>query len=109
MAKVEQKAPVVAEIKEVVDGAEAVVLVAYSGINVADDTALRKDFRENGVTYKVFKNTMMKRAFEGTPFDQLDDLLEGPNAIAVSKTDATANSRQICEDRSGSEDARRCR
>ncbi len=97
MAKVEQKAPIVAEIKDVVDGAEAVVLVAYSGINVAADTALRKDMREAGVTYKVFKNTMMKRAFEGTPFEKLNDQLEGPNAIAVSKTDATAPARIIAK------------
>ena len=97
MAKVEQKAPIVAEIKDVVDGAEAVVLVAYSGINVAADTALRKDMREAGVTYKVFKNTMMKRAFEGTPFEKLNDQLEGPNAIAVSKTDAPAPARIIAK------------
>ena len=97
MAKVEQKAPIVAEIKDVVDGAEAVVLVAYSGINVAADTALRKDMREAGVTYKVFKNTMMKRAFEGTPFEKLNDQLEGPNAIAVAKTDATAPARIIAK------------
>lgn len=97
MAKVEQKAPIVAQIKEVVDGAEAVVLVAYSGINVAADTSLRKDMREADVTYKVFKNTMMKRAFEGTPFEALSGQLEGPNAIAVSKTDATAPARIIAK------------
>lgn len=97
MAKVEQKAPIVAEIKDVVEGAEAVILVAYSGINVSADTALRKDMREAGVTYKVFKNTMMKRAFEGTPFEKLNDQLEGPNAIAVSKTDATAPARIIAK------------
>ena len=51
---------------------------------------LRKELREAGVTYKVYKNTLMKRAFEGTDFSQLDGLLDGPSAIAVSKEDATA-------------------
>ena len=56
----------------------------------AEDTALRKQLREAGVIYKVCKNTMMKRAFEGTDFAALDEHLEGPSAIAISKDDATA-------------------
>ena len=63
MAKVEEKKPIVAEISEVIQDAQSVILVAYSGINVAADTALRKEMREAGVTYKVFKNTMMNFAF----------------------------------------------
>ncbi len=97
MAKVELKKPVVDEISEVVKGAASVILVSYSGINVEDDTALRKELRENGINYKVYKNTMMNFAFKGTEFEALCDLLEGPNAIAVSKDDATAPARILAK------------
>ena len=97
MAKIEEKKPIVAEISEVIKDAESVVLVAYSGIDVAADTALRKEMREAGVTYKVFKNTMMNFAFKGTDCEALCDLLEGPNAIAVSKSDATAPARIVAK------------
>ncbi len=90
MAKVELKQPVVDEIKAMVDGAVSVVLVDYRGLTVEQDTRLRKNLREAGCEYKVYKNTLMKRAFEGTDCAQLDSLLEGPSAIAVSKNDATA-------------------
>ncbi len=54
---------------------------------------MRKQLREAGVVYKVYKNTMMNRAFEGTDFAALDEHLEGPSAIAISKEDATAPAR----------------
>ena len=66
MAKVELKAPVVAEIAEAVKDAQSVVLVDYRGLTVDQDTALRKQLRAAGVTYKVYKNTMMNFAFKGT-------------------------------------------
>lgn len=87
MAKVELKQPIVKEIAEAVDGAQAAVLVKYLGLTVEQDTALRKELREAGVNYKVYKNTMMRRAFEGTPFEELTKHLDGPNALAVSKDD----------------------
>lgn len=90
MAKVELKQPIVEEIKSKVDGAASVVLVDYRGLTVEQDTKLRKALREAGCEYKVYKNTLMKRAFEGTDFAQFDDLLDGPSAIAISKDDATA-------------------
>ena len=96
MAKVELKQPVVAAIAEDVKDAQSVVLVDYRGLTVAQDTELRKQFREAGVIYKVCKNTMMKRAFEGTDFAGLDEYLEGPSAMAVSKDDATAPARILC-------------
>ena len=90
MAKVELKQPVVKEISEKIDGAQSAVLVSTRGLTVAQDTELRKQLREAGVTYKVYKNTMMKLAFKGTAFEGLDPFLEGPSALAVSKDDATA-------------------
>ena len=68
MAKVELKQPVVQAIVNDIEGAQSIVLVDYRGLTVAEDTALRKQLREAGVVYKVCKNTMMKRAFEGTDF-----------------------------------------
>lgn len=97
MAKVELKQPVVSEIKELLDGAETAVVVDYRGITVAEDTELRKKLREAGVSYKVYKNTMIRFAAKGTAFEALDPNLEGPTAIAVSKTDATAPARILAE------------
>ena len=97
MAKVELKQPVVQSIVEDITGASSVMIVNYRGITVEQDTELRKQLREAGIIYKVCKNTMMKRAFEGTDFAQLNDVLEGPNAIAISKDDATAPSTNLSE------------
>lgn len=97
MAKVELKQPIVAEISDLLNGAQTAVVVDYRGLTVAQDTELRKQLREAGITYKVYKNTMIKRAAEGTAFAALDPHLEGPTAIAVSKTDATAPARILAE------------
>ncbi|MDO5100696.1 MAG: 50S ribosomal protein L10 [Eubacteriales bacterium] len=95
MAKIEQKKPVVAEISEHIQDAASVVLVNYRGLTVDQDTKLRKQLREEGIVYKVYKNTMMNFAFNGTPCEALQKHLEGPNAVAISKTDATASARII--------------
>ena len=97
MAKVELKQPIVAAIAEDVKDAQSVVIVDYRGLTVAQDTELRKQLREAGIIYKVCKNTMMKRAFEGTEFEGLAQYLEGPSAMAVSKDDATAAARILCK------------
>ena len=95
MAKVELKQPVVDEIKGVLEGAAGAVIVDYRGLTVEQDTQLRKKLREAGVTYKVYKNTMMNFAFKDTDCEPLSKHLEGPNAIAISKDDATAPARII--------------
>ncbi len=95
MAKVELKQPVVAEISEYIKDAQSVVLVDYRGLTVEQDTNLRKQLREAGVTYKVYKNTMMNFAFKGTDFEALAPYLEGPSAVAISATDATAPAREL--------------
>lgn len=95
MAKVELKKPVVEEISNSIKDAAAVVLVNYKGISVEQDTQMRKELREAGVVYKVYKNTMMNFAFKGTDFEALAPYLEGPSAIAISTTDATAPAREL--------------
>ena len=92
-AKVEVKKPVVEEISSIIDGAQCVLLVNYSGLTVEQDTILRKELRESGVQYKVYKNRMMNLAFQGTACESLCKHLEGTNALAVSATDATAPAR----------------
>ena len=93
MAKVELKKPIVEEISANIADAQGIVLVNYSGLTVAQDTQLRKELREAGVVYKVYKNTMMHRAFEGTQCEELIQHLHGTNALAISATDATAPAR----------------
>ena len=93
MAKVELKQPIVAAIAEDVKDAASVVLVDYRGLTVEQDTQLRKQLREAGVVYKVYKNTLVKRAIQGTEFESLSSHLEGPTAVAISTEDATAPAR----------------
>lgn len=97
MAKVELKQPIVQEISDTIKDAKSVVVVDYRGLTVAQDTQLRKQLREAGIAYKVYKNTLVRRAVEGTEFEALKDVLEGPNAFAVSTEDATAPARVIAE------------
>ena len=95
MAKVELKAPIVQEISGLLSNASAAVLVDYKGITVDKDTQLRKQLREAGVTYRVYKNTLLNLAVKGTPFEKLSDSLSGSTAIAVTSGDATAPARVI--------------
>lgn len=95
MAKVELKKPIVDEIAAHVKDAQSAILVNYAGLTVEQDTKLRKELREAGVVYKVYKNTMMRRAFAETPYEALTPHLDGPNAIAISAEDATAPARII--------------
>ena len=97
MAKVDLKKPIVEEIAANIKDAQSVVLVDYRGLTVEQDTELRKQLREADITYKVYKNTMMNFAFKGTDCECLTPYLEGPSAIAISTTDATAPARILCK------------
>ena len=97
MAKVELKKPIVDEISANIKDAQSVVLVDYRGITVEQDTQLRRNLREAGILYKVYKNTFMNFAFKDTEFEGLTPYLEGPSAIAVSTDDATAPARVLSE------------
>ena len=97
MAKVELKKPIVEEISATIQDAQSVVLVDHRGLTVEQDTQLRKQLREAGITYKVYKNTMMNFAFKGTDYESLLPYLEGPSAVAISTEDATAPARVLCK------------
>ena len=89
MAKVAEKQVIVNEIKEKLDRATSVVMVDARGLTVEQDTILRKKLREAGVDYKVYKNTMVRFAVQGTQFESLQAFLEGPSAFAFSYEDPT--------------------
>ena len=83
----ESKKQIVAALTETLKGAAAGVLVDYKGINVADDTKLRKELREAGVEYSVVKNTMLRFAAKEAGLEGWDEVLNGTTALAVSKED----------------------
>ena len=85
----------VAELKEQLTSAKGVVLTGYKGLTVAQDTALRREFREAGVTYHVVKNTMLRLAAQEAGIEGLADHLEGTTAFAFSAEDAVAPAKVI--------------
>ena len=91
------KQVIIDEIKAKLDGAQSAVVIDYMGTTVAQADAMRKKLREANVDYTVYKNTLIKRAIEGTEFAPLADVLDGPSAIAISKEDATAPARVLKE------------
>ena len=97
MAKVELKQPIVQEISEAINGAASVVVVDYRGLNVAQVTELRKQLREAGVEFKVYKNSLTRRATEVVGVDGINEFLVGPNAIAFSNEDVIAPAKIINE------------
>lgn len=91
----QEKQVIVDEIKEKLEKAQAAVVIDYMGITVAQADEMRKKLREADVDYTVYKNTLAKRAIEGTPYEALGEVLEGPSAFAISYDDATAPARVI--------------
>ncbi len=92
----EQKKAIVSELSEKLKSSCAGVVVSYQGINVEDDTKLRKELRESGVEYMVTKNTLLRRAAADAKMDDLSDAFKGSTAIAVSKDDYVAASKILC-------------
>ena len=78
---IEQKATVVSEIKEKLENAKSVVMFDYRGLSVQEVTELRRKLRENNADYKVYQNTLTKRALDELNID-MDDYLAGPSAIS---------------------------
>ncbi|AAK81083.1 large subunit ribosomal protein L10 [Clostridium acetobutylicum] len=85
----------VAEIKEKMGKTEAMIMVKYQGLNVEEDTELRKALREAGVEYRVYKNSLAVRAINELGYEGIAQYLEGPIAIAMSYDDPTAPARII--------------
>ena len=93
------KQVIIDEIKERFEGAVSVVAVDYLGLTVEEADALRKNLRNEGVQFTVYKNTLIKRAIDGTPFEALGEgeTLKGSTALAFCTEDATASARVIAK------------
>jgi len=85
----------VTEVTELLKNSCAGVIVDYKGITVEDDTKLRKELREAGVTYFVVKNSILRFALKDAGIEGLDNVLEGTTAIALSAEDQTAPARVL--------------
>ncbi|NMB15068.1 MAG: 50S ribosomal protein L10, partial [Gallicola sp.] len=88
-----QKQDIINEIKEAYENSQSVVLVEYRGLDVAEITELRSNYRNANVNYKVYKNTMMKLAFKELGIEEFNEYLTGPNAVAFSTEDAVAGAK----------------
>ncbi len=93
--KVESKKQVVSEITEKLTSSKSTILVDYRGLNVADMTELRKQLREAGVDFRVYKNTLVRRATAEVDMTELDEQLIGPTAIAFSNEDVVAPAKVL--------------
>jgi len=91
----EEKSAVVAEISEKFEKASSVVVIDYIGITVAQADAMRNKLRDAGVDYKVYKNTLVKRAIAGTDNEKMTEILDGPSAFAFGFDDAIAPARVL--------------
>ena len=92
-----EKQAIVAEVNETASKAISAVMADYRGVSVDDMTALRKTAREAGVLVRVIRNTLARRAFEGTEFECLNEALLGPNILAFSIEDPGAGARLFKE------------
>ena len=90
------KQAVVAQLKEQLESAKGVVLTSYKGLTVAQDTELRRELREAGVSYHVVKNTMLRIAAKEAGIEGIEEHLEGTTAFAFSTEDAVAPAKVIC-------------
>ena len=92
-----EKKQVVAELKEKLDKAVSGVLVDYKGIDVANDTKMRREMREAGVSYTVLKNSVIRFAVADTKYADLAAHLDGTTAIALSENDLVAPARIVAK------------
>ena len=90
------KQAVVAHLKEQLESAKGVVLTSYKGLTDAQDTELRRELREAGVSYHVVKNTMLRIAAKEAGIEGIEEHLEGTTAFAFSTEDAVAPAKVIC-------------
>jgi large subunit ribosomal protein L10 len=97
LPKIAEKQVVIDEIRAALKGATSVVMVDARGLSVEQDTALRKKMRTSEIYYKVFKNTLMDLAVNGTEFEPLKPIFKGPSTLAVSYKDATLAARIVGE------------
>ena len=86
----QEKAVVIEDVSAELANAQSVIIAEYRGLDVASATVLRKTARESGVYLRVLKNTLVRRAVEGTPFQELSSQLTGPLIYAISTDPVSA-------------------
>lgn len=87
------KEQVVSEIKDAIQNSKSVSIVEYRGLSVAEVTELRNKYREQGVSYKVYKNTLVSRALEELGYEGYEEYLAGPNGFVFSNEDMVAGAK----------------
>ncbi|MBF0714903.1 50S ribosomal protein L10 [Gemelliphila palaticanis] len=92
---IEKKQELVNQIAEEIKASSSIVIADYRGLNVAEVTELRNNMRNEGLTFKVYKNSLVRRAMEQAGIEGLDEVLTGPNAIAFSIEDVVAPARVL--------------
>ena len=92
----EQKQQIVADLTDRIKNAKSGVIVSYCGLNVQEDTELRRELRKNNVEYTVVKNTLTRMAAKNVGYDALSDVFNGTTALATSE-DFTAPAKVLCE------------
>jgi len=92
---IETKKQIVVEIADKLKASKSTVVVDYRGLNVAELTELRKQLREAGIDFKVYKNSMTRRAADAVELSGLNEALTGPNAVAFSNEDVVAPAKII--------------
>ena len=88
-----EKQAIVAEVNDTASKALSAVMADYRGVSVDNMTSLRKEARDAGVEVRVIRNTLAKRAFEGTEFECMNEALLGPNIVAFSLEEPGAGAR----------------
>lgn len=96
-SNLDAKKVIVEEIKEKFNSAISVTFVDYRGLTVEQDTKMRRDFREAGVEYKVYKNRLVLKALEELGHKGYEDVLEGTTAVAFGMKDEVAAPRILCK------------
>ena len=92
---IEKKQELVNQIAEEIKESSSIIIADYRGLNVAQVTELRDNMRNEGLTFKVYKNSLVRRAMKQAGIEGLDEVLTGPNAIAFSKEDVVAPARVL--------------
>lgn len=91
-----EKSEIISEVRELIDGSSALYLTNYSGITVSEITTLRNELRKEGVTYKVYKNTLFERALkESGKYEKLGDYLTGMTGYAFASSNPVAPAKII--------------
>lgn len=97
MSAREEKVQQISEIVQKFKDSKSTILTDYRGLNVAEVTELRKNLREAGVEYKVYKNTLVRRATKEVEFEEINEQLTGPIAIAFSNEDVVAPAKILAD------------